>query len=1550
MHSDLPSRQGLYRPEFEKDNCGVGFIANINGDKSHNIVSKGIEILVNMTHRGASGSDPNTGDGAGIMFQIPHDFFKIVCNNKGIELPLNGEYAVGMIFLPKSPAIRYQCEGILERIVNEEGAVVLGWRTVPTDNRLIGETAWGTEPNIRQIFIGLGKIGDKKTFGEKLYLIRKRTENEVKKLVKRGAEHFYICSLSSETVVYKGLLLPQQMSSYFLDLSDINFKSAIAMVHSRFSTNTFPTWDLAHPYRYIAHNGEINTIRGNRNWMNAREGVLNSSVYGKSFEKTFPIITPNGSDSASLDNVFELLIKHGKSCAQSMMMLIPEAWDKDETMAPALKAFYETNGSLIEAWDGPAAVFFCDGVQVGATLDRNGLRPAKYIITKSGMMVMASELGVLKFNPEEILEKGRLEPGKMILVDTGKGKIIRNDAIKAEISSSYPFEAQLVKTKLTLDHLPVDDENYVIREENLLEKQAAFNYSLEDVNLIIKTMAETGKEALGSMGNDAPLSVLSDQPQHFFAYFRQLFAQVTNPPIDPIREKNVMSLVNYMGSQASFLEDEPSFTPFISIKTPVLTNAETRKIKALRNPYFNATKIPITFKADEGVEGFKKALRLICERASKRVSEGYNILILSDKKVDGYEAAIPSLLAVSSVHHHLIREKTRTKVSIIIESGDVRETTHIALLIGYGASAVNPYLAIETAKSLVSKGIIKSKTAEEASYNLIDALSSGLLKILSKMGICTVQSYQGAQIFEALGLSDAFVDQYFPGTPTSIGGLAIEEIASETLNSHKNAFNRLRKPMYNLEIGGQHVWRKGGERHLFNPETIYLLQQATRLNDYKIYKNYANKINDQSRDLYTIRGLFELQSANAPVPLDEVEPISEIIKRFCTGAMSFGSLSQEVHETIAIAMNRLGAKSNSGEGGEDESRYPIDANGNDKRSAIKQIASARFGVNTNYIMNADELQIKIAQGAKPGEGGHLPGDKVTVHIAKVRHATAGIDLISPPPHHDIYSIEDLAQLIYDLKTTNPDARISVKLVAEVGIGTIAAGVAKAHADMILISGHDGGTGASPLSSIKSAGIPWEIGLSETHQVLLLNNLRSRVRLQTDGQLKTGRDVVIAALLGAEEFGFASTALVVMGCTMLRHCNKNNCDLGIATQHPELRKHFNGKPEYLINFMRFLATDVRELMAELGFRKFDELVGQVGVIKKRASISHEKAKLLDLDKILYKPDMPSRIKLYCVREQEHGIANSFDNKLVEIAKGAIKYGYSVKSAFEIRNTDRAVGAMLSGKIVKSFGAIGLPEDTVELEFFGSAGQSFGAFGAPGVTLTLEGEANDYVGKGLSGAKLIVKPPKLSTFNPSETYIVGNTVLYGATAGEVYIYGLAGERFAVRNSGANAVIEGVGNHGCEYMTGGNVVILGAIGKNFAAGMSGGYAFVYDDQDTLRRNLNGEMVSIYTLSQIERAQVKALLVKYMKYTQSKKAISILKDWEQTSSLFKLVSSPAYRRFMTDAEKSDESKENFVDNEMDIAADISEGISAHDRSSNQVRDALQTTTLVIDKKPEAN
>ncbi|MCY6483361.1 glutamate synthase large subunit [Clostridium aestuarii] len=1496
----VPKKQGLYDPQFEKDNCGVGFVANVKGQKTHDIVKKGLKVLVNLTHRGAVGSDPKTGDGAGIMLQIPDQFFRISCDNLGIELPKPGEYAAGMIFLPKETALRYQCEGILERIIEEEGQKVLGWRNVPTDNRVIGETAKGTEPLIRQIFIE--KCGNLKQeeFERRLYIIRKRAENEVKKLVKRSTEYFYICSLSSRTIVYKGLLLADQINGFYLDLNDINFKSAMALVHQRFSTNTFPTWDLAQPFRYLAHNGEINTIRGNRNWMNAREGVLKSDVFGEKLSKLFPIITPNVSDSASLDNMFELLKADGRINSHAMAMLIPEAWQQNEFMPEYKKAFYEYHASMIEPWDGPAAVFFCDGIQIGTTLDRNGLRPAKYVITKNGQIVVASELGVINYSPEEIIEKGRLEPGKMLLVDTKLGKIFKDEEIKKELSNDKPYKKIIEENKFSLEDFDEVVENYEIESESLKEIQQAFGYTMEDLKSILKPMAEDGKEPIGSMGNDAPLAVLSNKSQLLFSYFRQLFAQVTNPPIDSIREGIVMSLKNYVGTQENILNKEELNNPFIELKTPILSNSEMSKIRSIRDKHFKATRIPITFKYDSGIEGFKNALELICDRASKRVKEGYNILILSDKKVDGYEAAIPSLLAVSAVHHYLIKKKSRTKVSIIVETGEARETMHFALLIGYGATAINPYLAIETVGNMVKEGQIKGLSAKEACKNYIKANNKGLLKILSKMGICTIQSYHGAQIFEALGLNEEFIDKYFHGTPSRIGGIGLETVAEEVLMRHKNAFNRLRRSVSELDVGGNYSWRKGGEFHLFNPETIYKLQIAARTNNYDVYKEYAKHINDQSKNLCTIRGLFELEEAQNPIPIEEVEPVSEIVKRFCTGAMSLGSISREAHETIAIAMNRLGGKSNSGEGGEDSIRFKLDSNGDSRRSAIKQVASARFGVTTNYLVNADELQIKVAQGAKPGEGGHLPGKKVNEYIAKLRHSTPGIDLISPPPHHDIYSIEDLAQLIYDLKSVNPSSNVSVKLVSEVGVGTIAAGVAKAHADLILISGHDGGTGAAPLSSIKHAGIPWEIGLSETHQVLMLNNLRSRVRLQTDGQIKTGRDVVIGALLGAEEFGFATTALVVMGCTMLRNCQCNTCDMGVATQDPELRKNFKGKAEYLINFLTFIASEAREYMAKLGFRTMNEMIGRVDKIKAKKAVEHWKAKGLDLSSILYRPDMPKRIKPYCVIAQDHGIDKAMDRKLIQFAEPALHDKKPVRGSFEINNVDRSVGIMLSGKISKIHGEEGLEEDTILFNFKGSAGQSFGAFGVNGLTMILEGDANDYVGKCLSGGKIIIKTPEKSLYKSSEGYIAGNTILYGATSGKLFVNGIVGERFAVRNSGAEAVVEGVGDHCCEYMTGGTVVVIGKAGRNFGAGMSGGTAFILDEDSEFEGKCNREMIEISELEDDKDVlKVQKLLKEHYEYTNSEKAKDILDNWDEYKAKFKKTIPTAYKLILEKSKK---------------------------------------------------
>lgn len=1490
----LPSAQGLYDPNNEKDSCGVGFVANIKGEKSHGLVKKALEVLNNLTHRGAVGSDPKTGDGAGILTQIPDEFFRICSESLGIKLPKAPNYGVGMVFLPREPAARLQCEGSFERIIEDEGQKVLGWRDVPVDNRVIGETAKGTEPTIRQIFVE-STCSSQREFERKLYIIRKRTENEVNRLVKRGSEYFYVCSLSSRTIVYKGLFVAQQIKSYYIDLDDINFKSAIAVVHQRYSTNTFPTWGLAQPFRFLAHNGEINTIKGNRNWMYAREGVLESDVLGSDIKKLYPIISRTGSDSESLDNIFELLECDGRSMSHAMMMLVPEAWNHDDKMEDYKKAFYEYHGSLIEPWDGPAAIAFSDGVQVGATVDRNGLRPARYVVTKDGLAILASEAGVLDIKPEEVQRKGKLKPGKMFLIDTKEGRIIEDEEIKKTICTSKPYAEMIAKNKRKLEDYPEAEDEFSAGTEFLKEKQGAFGYTLEDLNTIIATMAKTGAEPIGSMGNDTPLAVLSNKPQLLFSYFKQLFAQVTNPPIDPIREELVMSLMNYIGSQGNILNKEVSDNPFIEIESPVLNDKDMAKIKNFKDKNFKTTVIPITFKYDTGVEGFKKALANIAERASKRIKEGYNIIVLSDRKVDAYDAAIPSLLAVAALQQHLIKEQTRTKVSIIVETGEARETMHIALLLGYGATAVNPYLAFETIDQLIKDGDIQGVTPEKAKENYIEAINHGLLKILSKMGICTIQSYHGAQIFEAVGLNKEFIDAYFEGTPSRIGGVGVDVIAQEVLIRHKNAYNNLRKPLKELETGGHYAWRKDGEFHLFNPMTISKLQIAVRQGRYDIFKQYTALVNDQSQNLCTLRSLLKFKKINKPIPIDEVEPVSEIVKRFCTGAMSFGSISKEAHETIAIAMNRLGGKSNSGEGGEDYERYIIDENGDNRRSAIKQIASARFGVTAEYLVNAKELQIKMAQGAKPGEGGQLPGRKVDEAIARVRHSTPGIDLISPPPHHDIYSIEDLAQLIFDLKNVNSSARISVKLVSEVGVGTIAAGVAKAHADVILISGYDGGTGASPISSIKHAGLPWELGLSETHQVLLMNNLRSRVRLQTDGQLKTGRDIVIAAMLGAEEFGFATSALVVMGCTMLRNCHMNTCEMGIATQDPELRKKFRGKPEHIINFFTYLAMEVREIMAELGFRTINEMVGRVDMLEVNKDIDHWKAKQLDLSAILYKPDVPTRIKPYCVMAQDHGLREAIDYKLIQIAEQALENKVPVTGEFEIKNTNRSVGAMLSGEIAKRYGHEGLPEDTITFRFKGSAGQSFGAFGAKGLTLILEGEANDYVGKGLSGAKLVLKTPKEATYEQDLNTIAGNTILYGATSGKVFVNGFVGERFAVRNSGAEAVVEGVGDHCCEYMTGGRVIVLGKTGKNFAAGMSGGIAYVLEEGEDFTDKCNMEFIEIEPLQ--EEDDIKAvydMIAEHYKLTESKKAKTILDNWEQYLGKFKRVIPTVYKQIL--------------------------------------------------------
>ncbi len=1489
----LPKKQGLYHPENEKDACGVGFIVNVKGEISHRIVKHGLEILKNMEHRGAVGSDPKTGDGAGIMTQIPDEFFRIYSANDGIDLPDQGQYGIGMIFLPKETALRLQCEGIVERVVRDSGYKTLGWRFVPTDNKTLGETAKGSEPVIRQVFIAMSTDQDhnEETFERNLYLIRKRVESEVNRLVKRNREYFYICSLSCKTIVYKGLLLADQIEYYFPDLSDIHFKSAMALVHQRFSTNTFPTWDLAQPFRYLAHNGEINTIKGNRNWMETREGVLESGVFKDKINDLYPIIQPGKSDSASVDNAFEFIKQNGRTNAHTLMMLIPEAWENDMNMPEEKRAFYEYHAAMIEPWDGPAAMFFCDGVQIGGTLDRNGLRPAKYIITDNHTLIMASEFGVLKMKPQHIIKKGRLAPGEMLLVDTQRKQIFFDEEIKSRVSNKMDYIDIVRNSRVkfeSLPHLPTGEVN--LSMDQLVDKQKAFGYTMEDLRLILKPMAENGSEPIGSMGNDTPLAVLSNKPQLLFNYFRQLFAQVTNPPIDPIREGIVMSLMNFLGTQENILNMKHLDHKYLRIDTPIISNEQMNQIKRLMTEDLMSTVIPITFKADSGVEGFKQALELICERALQRVKEGYNILVLSDVKVDSYEAAIPSLLAVSAVHHYLIRKKQRSKVSILVEAGDARETTHFALLTAYGASAINPYLAIHSIRMMEKTGQIQCSEKEgEKAY--LKACSKGLAKILSKMGICTVQSYHGAQIFEVIGINEETVNRYFGGTPTRLGGIGIDEIAQEVLVRHQVAFDRIRESRQSLEVGGLYKWRKNGEFHTFNPDTIYRLQQSVRMGRYDKFKEYTKRVDEQSDNLGTIRSLLTFKESQS-IPLEEVEPESEIIKRFCSGAMSIGSISKEAHETIAIAMNRLGARSNSGEGGEDTARLKTINDVDNKNSRIKQVASARFGVTIQFLASADELQIKVAQGAKPGEGGHLPGKKVNEYIGMIRHSVPGIDLISPPPHHDIYSIEDLAQLIFDLKNANPSARISVKLVAENGVGTVAAGVTKAHADLIIISGHDGGTGASPLSSIMHAGIPWEIGLSETHQVLLLNNLRSRVRLQTDGQLKTGRDVVMACLLGAEEFGFATTLLVTLGCVMLRHCQNNNCEMGVATQSDELRKNFCGKPEYVMNFMRYIAKEVREYMAMLGFRTINEMVGRVDKLTVRQDIQHWKAKHLDLSSILYRPDMPKRITPYCSQTQDHGLDGSMDQKLMMQSQSFFKDKRKVSGAYEIKNVHRAVGTMLSGQIAKTYPHETLEDDTLSFEFYGSAGQSFGAFGIKGLTLTLEGDANDYVGKGLSGGKIIVRKPKEAEYGKS--MIAGNTLLYGATSGQVYINGIVGERFAVRNSGAEAVVEGVGNHGCEYMTDGFVVILGEVGRNFAAGMSGGIAIILDIEKQINKKANQEMVLIEKPTKENMKKVRLMIENHVAYTDSMVGKEILNNWKMYQQYFVRVIPERYKEII--------------------------------------------------------
>jgi glutamate synthase domain-containing protein 2/glutamate synthase domain-containing protein 1/glutamate synthase domain-containing protein 3 len=1491
----IPQPQGLYHPQNEHDACGMGLVANIRGEKSHEIIRKGLEVLINLTHRGAAGCDPETGDGAGILIQIPHAFFARECGELGMQLPEAGRYGVAMCFLPVEKQARLQCEGIFERIANEEGATVIGWRDTPVNGDSIGREARASQPYIEQLFVRCPEGLDEDAFERLLYRVRRRTENEIAESDIEEKDSFYVPSLSCRTIIYKGLMLAPQIEKFYFELANPLVTSALCLIHQRFSTNTFPSWKLAHPYRYIAHNGEINTIRGNVSWMNARQSIFKSENFGDKINDLFPIVVPGGSDSSGLDNAVEFLLQSGRTLPHVLAMLIPEAWSGNPDMDEDKRAFYEYHASLMEPWDGPAAIAFTDGKMIGATLDRNGLRPGRYIVTKDDMVVLSSEAGVIEVPAEDIRKKGRLQPGRMFLVDTVQQRIISDAEIKKQLSGRQPYGEWLKQQQVTMDQLPEPSRVIASNPETLLRRQRASGYSDEDLKIILAPMGAQGMEPIGSMGTDVPLACLSDRPQSLFNYFKQLFAQVTNPPIDPIREEMVMSLISYIGTERNILDEAPENCHTLKLPHPILSNRDLEKLRRVSSGDLLATTLPALFRPADGEKGLKHALDDLSSRAALAVHSGYTLLILSDRGVDANSAPIPSLLAMAAVHNRLVKEKTRTQVAIIIESGEPREVMHFALLIGYGASAVNPYLAIETLHDMTRRNLLpEGITPEKAEYNYIKAINKGLLKTFSKMGISTLQSYRGAQVFEAVGLNKDLVASYFSGTASRIEGIGLEVLAKEAQIKHSYAFQPLTESETDLVVGGQYHYRQGGEYHLLNPQTISKVRNAVRQNNATTFQEFTELVDDQNRNLCTLRGLMKLKYADQPIPLDEVEPAKEIVKRFTTGAMSFGSISKEAHETLAIAMNRLGGMSNTGEGGEDEDRFTPDANGDSRRSAVKQVASGRFGVTTNYLVNADEIQIKMAQGAKPGEGGQLPGHKVDAVIAKTRHSIPGVGLISPPPHHDIYSIEDLAQLIYDLKNVNPQARIAVKLVSEVGVGTVAAGVSKAHADVVLISGDNGGTGASPLSSIKHAGLPWELGLAETQQVLLLNDLRSRIRVQTDGKLQTGRDVVIAALLGAEEFGFATLPLITMGCVMLRKCHLNTCPVGIATQDPVLRARFAGKPEHVINFFFFIAEQIREHMAKLGFRTVNEMIGRVDKIDAAIAADHWKAKGIDLESILYAPTLPSRVARRKMQEQDHGLITALDHALITKARPALDEQKPVTGTFAIRNVHRTVGAMLGGEIARRYGSAGLPEETIHFKFNGSAGQSFGAFVPKGVTLELEGDSNDYVGKGLSGGRIIVYPPKTSSFLPEESILAGNVVLYGATSGEVFLNGIGGERFAVRNSGATAVVEGVGDHGCEYMTNGLVLILGPTGRNFAAGMSGGVAYVYDEQgDFSTRRCNTASVDLEPLVlEDDVAKIKNLLERHRDLTGSPRAAWVLDHFTEIQSKFVKVFPHEFKR----------------------------------------------------------
>ena len=1492
------AEHGLYSPAHEHDSCGVGMVANIRGNRSHTIIQQGLEVLINLEHRGAECCDPETGDGSGIMFQVPDAFFHRRAPSLGLDLPKEGGYGVGMVFLPQEERTRTLCENIIHETIEVEGQRFLGWRDVPVDDTEIGWLARSRQPVIRQFFVGRTEgFADAAAFERKLYVIRRLIEQKCFEQRLGDGENFYVCSLSANRIVYKGLIKSSQIPSFYLDMQEPEVASAFAMVHSRFSTNTLGAWPLAHPYRMICHNGEINTLRGNINFMHARSALFESPLFGGDMEKLKPIIGDGQSDTASLDNALELLSSTGRSLPHAMLMLIPEAWGDHIPMPQEKRDFYEYHSCLMEPWDGPAMVSFTDGHSIGAILDRNGLRPMRYLVTRDDLLVMASETGVLSVPPEQVRYKSRLQPGNMFYIDFDQGRIIDDSEIKHSLATRQPYGQWLRESVVDLEDLPAPAHAHGNEFQTLVERQRAFGYTTEELGILMQPMGETGSEPVGSMGNDAALAILSDRPQPLFNYFKQLFAQVTNPPLDAIREELVTSVVTFLGSEQNLFQESPLHCRQLRIQEPILTNEELEKIRAANQPGVRVATISTVFRADGSDGGMLEAIERVRRQASRDIADGCTVLVLSDRGVDRDHAPIPSLLAVSAVHHHLIREGTRVKVGIVLESGDPRETHHYSALIGYGAGAINPYLALETIAGLVEEGRIEGIPAEKAQQNYIKAVHKGVIKVMSKMGISTVQSYRGAQVFEAIGLSKTLVDEYFTWTSTRIGGLTIESLEEEVVRRHRQAYPE-RRPlgMLDLENPGVYYWRRNGEEHMWNPDAIARLQHASRLNSRTLYDEFAALSNEEESHRKTLRGLLKLRPAETPVPLEEVEPVLEIVKRFATGGISLGSISREAHEALAIAMNRIGGRSNTGEGGEDPSRYVLDPNGDSRNSAIKQVASGRFGVTTEYLVNAKDLQIKIAQGAKPGEGGQLPGHKVSDYIGAIRHTTPGVELISPPPHHDIYSIEDIAQLIHDLKTANQDARIHVKLVAEVGVGTVAAGVAKAKADVVLISGDSGGTGASPESSIKHAGVAWELGLAETQQVLVANDLRSRIVVQTDGQIKTGRDVAIAALLGADEFGVATAALITLGCIYLRKCHLNLCSVGIATQDPELRKNFIGDPQHVVNYFTFMAEDLRQVMAEMGFRTVNEMIGRTDRLDWSGAEEHWKAKGLDLSAMLHRaeviPTMGPGSGAYQCEVQDHKLEDAIDLEIIRQAEPALLRREPVEIVLPVSNSDRAVGAMLSGHLTKLVGSEGLPQDTISIKLTGSAGQSFGAFLSRGITLSLEGDSNDYLGKGLCGGRIVVVPPAGATFTPEDNVIVGNVLLYGATGGDTYVRGVAGERFAVRNSGANAVVEGVGDHGCEYMTGGRVVVLGPTGRNFGAGMSGGIAYVFDEAGDFASRCNLDMVELGPVQEeSDLAAVRVLVEAQAQLTGSSRARMVLDTWDNVIQRFVRVMPIAYK-----------------------------------------------------------